>query len=177
MHTPVCSGNLPPHCPHLPTSHDLTYEGLLSRALATHHSAELPSPAPPPIQLIPFSRELVLWKDFALVAQALARPVRHVIAFLVSIWDVSLQVNMSGLVLLSRKTQAETLRRGLEDYKEKYVQCRACKGGKTALIRDREVRRYRMKCRECLTTRALEVLLRGEGQGRKAEQRLLHSSS
>lgn len=177
MYTPVYSGGLPPFRPHLSSAFDPTYESLLSRALSTHHRAELPVLTLPPVQLIPFSGEMLLWRDFALFAQAVARPIRHIIAFLVSIWGVSVQVDISGLVLLSRETKAETLRLALEDYKEKYVKCKACKGVKTAFFRDTKLRRYQMKCEECLATRTLEELLKGESQGRKAEQRVLHSSS
>ena len=179
MHTPVFSGGLFPSYSHISTPIDPVYEALLSRASAIYHSTEVPRCLPlvlPTIQLLPFSAEQVIWRDFDKYAQALSRPIRHIIAFFVSIWGFPLHVDNTNLVL-SKTVKPEILKRAIKDYMEKYVLCKACKGLNTELIRDTRLRRYRLECKECWGTWPLEVLLKGGHQGMKAERQVLSSSS
>lgn len=168
-------GGLPPFLPRVSSDFDPLYEDLLSRAKACHDSAcdlsyqsSLPAVCP---RLQRYTNHMVIWREFTEFVLEIARPVSHVTAFLTSDCGISLRIDREGLIL-PKTVSSKRLKATLEDYIEEYVLCKGCRGWRTLLDRNVELRRYVMTCRDCLLVRSVEVLLKGGHQGAKAERRL-----
>lgn len=99
------------------------------------------------------------WKNVKQLLRTIKRPPDHFIAFLNSeIGDKASWKTASksdGILLMGRFRQ-EDINRYIKKYLDKYVSCPICRGINTSIKKDINLRKYKLRCKECLSVNTLD---------------------
>lgn len=99
------------------------------------------------------------WKNVKQLLRKIKRPPDHFITFLnneigdKASWKTASKSD--GILLMGRFRQ-EDINRYIKKYLDKYVSCPICHGINTSIKKDINLRKYKLRCKECLSVNTLD---------------------
>lgn len=146
---------------------DETYEQLLTRffeilqeknpemaSARSGHKARIPEP-----QVERDGNKKTLFSNIKLIADAIHRPVDHVILFMFTELGTSGSVDGTQRLVIKGRFQAKQIEGVLRRYIKEYVSCKTCKSVNTRLTK--ENRLYFLDCNSCGSRRSVQSIKAG----------------
>jgi translation initiation factor 2 subunit 2 len=91
----------------------------------------------------------IIWKNIGAFLKMIRAPSEHFIDFMIKESGFKMNLDTKGLIIHHARINNGDIVKYMKKYVENYIICNICKKSDTQIIKDHEIRKYKIKCNAC----------------------------